>query len=308
MLTQIKEWILPKEEEKKKDVKLIPIADLHTGGSTALFPYFNGDDLGFPPHPKMTGENGAWRFKQRTYMPTAKQYLLFKHFTKCAETIGQDRGNKRFVVVETGDSIDGEHHHTLQLATQNIGEQVAVHVWLMKYFLHKIGFDKNKGDLLYIGDGTEIHTGDEEDLIAQELGAELLPNGDDTFDFMTMDIMEKRFWFLHQGASAGKGLTKGSALHNWMRNQYFDCLELGRVIPDCVISGHFHRNVHDIFSRNDRDMHGIILPPWQLKTRFSYRVAAAEMEEVGIRTIDIGKDIKVNKPILMRLEDDVVKI
>lgn len=298
------------KNDARKDVKLIPLSDMHTGGSTALFPYYNGTDLGFPPHSKMTGENGAWKFKHYPYMPTAKQYTLFQHFTHCAEQIAKERGNSRFIVVETGDSIEGKHHHTPQLATGIVSEQVAVHVWLMQYFLHKIGFDKNKGDLLYIGEGTEAHTEDEEDTISQQLGAELLPNGEDTFGFMQMDINSKRFWFLHQGPAAGRGITLGNSLHNWLKSTYFSCLEDGRVIPDVVMSGHYHRSVYDTFTRKDRTMHGLILPPWQLKTRFGKKVAAAELDNIGLRTIDISAagDIRINPAMLLESREDLVTL
>jgi len=294
--------------KEEKGVKVIPLSDFHTGGSTALFPYYNGEDLGFPPHKKMTGENGGWKFKHGTYIPSAKQYAMFKHFTACAKQIEQERGNNRFVVVQIGDATDGDHHKTPQLATRNIGEQNDVHVWLMQYFLHHIGFDKQKGDLLYYGQGTEVHDGDEEDSIAQRLGAETLPNGDDTFDFMPMDVLGNRFWFLHQGAPAGKDLTLGNALHNYMRNKYFSCLENRRTIPSVIVSGHYHNSAYDTFTRNDVHMHGIVLPPWQLKTRFGYRIAAAELEGIGTRTIDVSPngDIKVNKAMLLKSKDDVV--
>lgn len=299
---------------KEKGVKLIPLSDLHTGGSTALFPYFNGEDLGFPPHKKMTGEAGGWKFKHGVYTPNAKQYAMFRHFTKCAEQIATERNGRRFVVVEHGDATDGKHHNTLQLATHNIGEQNAVHVWLMQYFLHKIGFDKNKGDLLYIGQGTEAHDGDEEDAISEALGAETLPNGDSVFDFLPLEINGRLVWIQHQGAPAGRGITEGNALHNYMRNIYFTCLEDKRRLPDVIISGHYHRNVYDTFTRKEHTIHGIIVPPWQLKTRFGYRVAAAELDNIGLRVVDISSPVNgkgaidVNEPILLQSRDEVVRI
>lgn len=310
MLTQFKSWVLPAEEKQKRDVLLVPLSDFHTCGTTALFPYYDGRDLGIPPHRSMTGNNGEWRFKHGTYMPTAKQYMMFRHLTKCAEQIAAEKGNRRLVVVETGDSIEGTHHHSQQIATYNIREQVEVHVWLMQYFLHTIGFDSENGDVLYVGAGTETHTGDEEDGIAARLGAQVLPDGMDTFDFLPMDINGARFWFLHQGATAGRGITKGNALHSWMRNAYFSCLEESRVIPDCVISGHYHQSVYDTFTRRERTMHGIILPPFQTKTRFGYRVAASEFDSIGIRTVHIGGDgkIQVNAAMLMESRDEVIVV
>ena len=95
-----------------------------------------------------------------------------------------------------------------------------------------------------------------------------------------------------------------------MKIQYFDLLEEGHNIPAVVISGHYHKSVYTTFTRRDKSMHGIILPPFQLKTRFGYRVAAAELEGVGIRTIDIDgyQDIKINKAMLLQSRDEVVKI
>jgi len=305
------DWLRPKQavQPERKKIKIIPLSDLHTGSSTALFPYYDGTDLGYEPHKNMTGD-GGWKFKHMKWSPTAKQYKMFQHFTRCAEQIAQSRSEYKFIVVENGDGIDGKHHETPQLATRQISEQVQVHTWLMKYFLHKIGFSRTLGDALYIGAGTEVHDGDEEDNIAVQLGADVLPNGEDAFDFLPMDANGRRLWFLHQGASAGRGLSTGNALHNWMKNQYFQSLEDGRVIPDIVMSGHYHRSVYDTFTRNDRTIHGIILPPFQLKTRFGNKVAAAELEEVGIRTIDINEagDIRVNKAMTIKSFDEVVTV
>lgn len=305
------DWLRPKQAQQvPKKIKIIPLSDLHSCGSTALFPYYDGRDLGYAPHKNMTGENGAWQFKHQKYMPTGKQYLMFQQFTKCAEQIAQDRAEYKFIVVENGDGIDGKHHETPQLATRQISEQVDVHVWLMEYFLAKIGFDRTLGDALYIGAGTECHDGDEEDNIAERLKADTLPNGDDAFDFLPMDANGNRCWFLHQGASAGKGFSSGNALHNWMKNKYWECLEEGRKLPDLVFSGHYHKSVYDTFTRRDKTIHGIILPPFQLKTRFGNKIAAAELEEVGIRTVDIDEagNIKVNKAMTIKTSDEVVTV
>jgi hypothetical protein len=74
--------------------------------------------------------------------------------------------------------------------------------------------------------------------------------------------------------------------------------------------GHYHQNVYDTFTRNDITMHGIILPPWQLKTRFGNKVAAAELDEVGLRAIDIdsGGEIKVHKAMRLGFPDAVVVV
>lgn len=295
---------------QSKKIKIIPLADFHTGGVTALFPFYDGRDLGYEPHKNMTGINGGWKFKHGEYPPTGKQYLMFEHFKKCAEEIAQFRSEYKYIIIGGQDAIDGKHHDTPQLATRLIFEQVQVHVWLMKFFMHKIGFDRTLGDKLYVGAGTECHTEDEEENISAQLGADLLPSGDETFDFLPMDANGKMVWTFHQGAAAGKGLNQGQALYNYMKHTYWSCLEDGRRIPDIVINSHYHRNTYSTFTRNDRTMHGLILPPFQLKTRFGNKVAAAELDGVGIRTIDIDEqgEVKVNKAMLLKSSDDVVTV
>lgn len=291
-------WFTPKVEDK--GIYIVPIADLHACSTTALFPYWLGEDLGHPLHENML-RNGDWRFKHADYSPKPKQYRMFKHFTKCAEIIAERRKGKKLVVIGNGDLVDGNHHHTQQIATANIREQTDVAVWLMEYFLAKIGFSKEAGDLLYIGAGTEAHDQDEEDSIAQRLGANKI-DGEDVFDFLPMNIKGKEFWFMHQGASPGKGINKGNGMISWMKNKYFECLEDKRTPPDVIYSGHFHSPHHATWTHNYKTMHYILLPPFQLKTRFGHRVAGAELDKVGIHPSEITTDgqLIIDEPILLK--------
>ena len=289
----------PLEDPKKTtscDTLLACPSDMHSGGSTALFPHYNQLQGGF------------WQFKHTRYMPSGKQCDLANHWDDCADKTAIARQGKRLIIVGMGDMIDGSHHHTLQLATHNVDEQKDVHVWLMQRFMNRVGFDRSRGDKFYVLSGTEVHTGDKEDYIAKELQAENNPEGSEIFDFLPLDINGKLFWFLHQGAGPGKGANIGNSLVGWMRNKYFELLEQGLRIPDAIISGHYHVPVYTTFTRNYKTMHGIILPSFQLKTRFGYKVAAAERENIGLSTINISADgvIQVNKPYLMQGEDKVL--
>jgi hypothetical protein len=207
-----------------------------------------------------------------------------------------------------GDMIDGVHHHTLQLATHDMDEQMEVHVHLMRRFMTRTKFDKSRGDKFYVLSGTETHTADKEDYIAKELQAENNPEGTEIFDFLPLEINGKLSWFLHQGAGPGKGANIGNSLVAWMRNKYFELLEAGQRIPDLIVSGHYHVPVYTTFTRNYKTMHGVICPSMQLKTRFGYKVAAAERENTGVTTIDIpaNGEIKVNRPYLMTVKENMM--
>lgn len=287
-------YVVP--EKIQKDTLLALPSDMHSGGSTALFPHYR--DL----------QDGFWQFKHTRYVPSGKQCDLADHWDYCADQLAIARVGKRLIIVGMGDMTDGKHHDTLQLATHNPDEQMEVNIWLMQRFMKRVGFDHSRGDKFYVLSGTETHTKDKEDLIAKELQAENNPEGTEIFDFLPLDINGKLFWFLHQGAGPGKGANIGNALVGWMRNKYFELLEAGERIPDAVVSGHYHVPVYTTFTRNYRTMHGVILPSWQFKTRFGYKVAAAERENIGLTTIDVSSagNILVNKPYLLAKRDEVI--
>lgn len=287
-------YVVP--EKTSIDTLLALPSDMHSGSTMALFPHYR--DL----------QGGFWQFKHTRYTPSCKQCDLADHWDACADKTAMARMGKRLIIVGMGDSVDGKHHQTLQLATHNPDEQMEVHVWLMQRFMKRVGFDRSRGDKFYVLSGTETHTQEKEDYIARELQAENNPDGSDIFDFLPLEINGKLFWFLHQGAGPGKGANIGNSLVSWMKNKYFELLEAGQRIPDAVISGHYHVPVYTTFTRNYKTIHGVILPPFQLKTRFGYKVAAAERENIGLSTIDISANgnIVVNKPYLMVQKDEVI--
>jgi 2',3'-cyclic-nucleotide 2'-phosphodiesterase (5'-nucleotidase family) len=282
---------------KNIDTFLAVPSDLHSGGSTALFPHYR--DL----------QNGCWQFKHTRYTPSARQGELADHFDYCADEVKKARKGKRLIIVDNGDCIDGNHHATHQLATHNPAEQQDIHIFLMQRFMKRTGFDHSKGDLLYIVSGTETHTQEDEDYIARELNAEPNPKGGDLFDFLPLEINGKLFWFLHQGAGPGRGIAMGDSLRMWLKNKYWTLLEDGIRLPDMVISGHYHVPVYNEYIRPRHTMRGIICPSFQLPTRFVYKVAAGELSKVGLATVNISAAgaITANPFMIMRLKDETVK-
>ena len=283
---------------KQKDTLLIWLSDLHTGGTTALFPHYN------------QLKDGHWKFKHISYPPSSEQCRLFDHFDFCADEIAKQRKNKRIIIVHNGDAIDGRHHDSRQIITHDKEEQGAVHVWLMKYFFDKISFNKNKGDLLYYVSGTETHTTDYEYGIAQDLGAEQTPAGKDVFEFLPLEIAGKLIYAAHEGTSSGEGYTEGDAFRNSLKRLYWQCLSDKVRFPDLVVISHVHRPLYTSYVHNYHTIHGMITPSWQIKTRFGNQIAPFQQNKIGMSTVDITTDgiIRVNKPILMSFSDEVVVV
>lgn len=289
--------------DRKRDIGLIPISDTHSGSTKALFPSYK------------VLQNGYWKFKNSKYTPNGRQVDLYDHWIFSAGEASKQLEGKRKIVVLDGDAIEGIHHYSTQIVSPLIDEHVDVHIFLMEQFLKELKFNKNNGDLLYYVQGTEVHTEDKESRIAKELGAELVFGGDDNDldhapDFLSLELNGKLVWFIHQGAAPGKGVNEGESLRLWMKHQYFDRLEHRERLPDLIISGHYHRNVYNTFVRDYHTMHGLILSPWQLKTRFANKRAAAERDGIGLSIVDIkaSGEIKVHKPLLLKNRDNITVV
>lgn len=277
-----------------KDTFVTVLSDMHSGGSTALFP------------------NKQWWFDtERNHTPNAKQVSIFQHFDKCAQYARVNSRNKRHIVIHNGDAIEGAHHNTIQIVTPVLDEQARIHVDLMAGFMKKTRFDGRKGDRLYYVKGTETHTLDKEKEIAEKLKAQKNDNGEHIFDFLELEINGRLIWILHHGKGKGKGPNEGNALRNWLREIYFDCRKADIRPPDVVVSGHTHTPTYNAYiishGTGYHMMHGMVCPSWQAKTRFAYKVAPVERNEVGALFFEIRADGEIRLPVMLKMDTETNK-
>jgi predicted phosphodiesterase len=277
---------------KISDTLIVVLSDMHSGGSTALFP------------------NKFWQFKHSNHTPDEKQKAIYQHFTNCIAYARDNRKNRRLIVVHDGDAVEGIHHNSIQNITFNKDEQAEIHLDLMDTFLRGVKFDQKKGDKLYYVSGTESHTGETEDVIAKDLGAE----DGKVFDFLSLNVNGRNLWFLHHGKKRGMGANEGNALRNWLRDIYWECKKSESIPPDMIVSGHTHTPSWNTYIARGRDgfhmIHGVICPSWQAKTRFAWKVAPVDRNEIGAVYIDItaGGDIRAPKFLLQETKGyEVVK-
>jgi hypothetical protein len=271
-----------------QDTIVVNLSDMHSGGTTALFlPRF-------------------WEGMHGNHTPTKDQKQMWRHFDKCAKIIREKREGKRLIVVHDGDAIDGVHHDSPQIITRNKNEQIEIHTEIMDHFLQVSGWDRDSGDKLYYVTGTEIHVNDSENIIGEDLGAEM--DGEKyAFDFLPLSVNNKILWFAHHGGRAGKGANKGNALRNNLKHVYFDCLNEKQMPPDMLITGHSHDPFYETYNQWLGDdihvLHGIILPSWQKKTRFAYRVAPVQVNKIGMAYFEITAEGEIHKPRFELLKD-----
>ena len=276
---------------KPKDTLIVSLSDMHSGSNRSLFPDWEvyteptasdeGDD---ETHP-MTG--------------SLKQKQIFKHFDQCAEQVKKLSANKRLIVVHNGDAIEGIHHTTIQVMSPNVKDHVKIHIELMEYFLQKCGFSPKRGDELHYVSGTESHTNYDEMKITKHfdhINAKY-------YDELKMTVNGKTVWYTHHGGSAGDGASEGDGYRNWLKRIYFNNLKQSKKQPDIIFTGHVHKPIYTSYVQDYHTIHGVILPSWQMKTRYAYRAAPFQRNDIGMTMTEIteGGDIRVMKPLIMEM-------
>jgi hypothetical protein len=220
-------------------------------------------------------------------------------FTRLSAEVRLARKGRRLIVVFLGDAIDGFHHGSMQETLFRIDDQCAAHVELMQDFMKRTSF--GKGDQLYYVKGTEAHVGDKEMGIARELGAVRNDDGSRISDLLTLNINGSTHMFLHHGKNRGSGQNEGNALRNFLRDFRNEREKEGLAYPDVLWSGHTHGhtwNSHVVRRPGGQfhQMHGIICPSFQAKTRYGYKVVPTAVNSVGGVYIHVTVSGEVTTP------------
>lgn len=276
-------------EEKTKDVLQVVIADMHSGSNYALF------------------VDRVWQgLKGATHVPNSKQIKIRYQWDRFAEEILAARQGKRIRLIHNGDAIDGDHHHSGDVCSLNEKEHADIHIELINELQKRI--DWQAGDELYYTKGTQTHVHDQENYIGEQLNA--VPDGDYyCWDFLPLETNGVLSWFAHHGSEAGRGANEGNGLRNWLKDIYFDCKSDGVRPPDIVYSGHVHRPAWQPYGyRTDgfvyKEMHGIILPSWQMKTTYGYQKAAFQRNKIGGVFQEIKADGTICIPVFCVMDGE----
>jgi predicted phosphodiesterase len=255
---------------------------MHSGSSTALF------------------LNRFWQNEHQNHTPNDRQKSIYSVWEKVSEYAKQTRKGKRLIVVHNGDAIEGLHHNSPQICVGSKDSQAEIHTELMDGFLRATKFEHKRGDRLFYVRGTETHVEDKENEIAADLSAEKTPDGLHVFDHLEIEINGRLIWAVHHGKKRGAGANEGNAMRNWMRDIYWDCRKANIRPPDLIVSGHTHTPTYNSYIIREGSLfhitHGVVCPSWQAKTRFAYKVAPVEVNEIGSVFIEITADGDIRPP------------
>lgn len=285
------------EKEQQIDTDFLLSADYHTGSTMALFPAVRLVNGRYMP----VDQTGGFFLKNNNnFYPDSNQTKIFNHFERSLDLFKSWRKGERLVFIVDGDAIDGDHHGTHQLITHIRDEQKQIHVDMMNYFKKRIAFKDGKDKLYYL-EGTESHTLEDEVKIAQSLNAEFYSINEQLSPFIEMYINGTLIWIYHHGMKAGRLPSKGNALRNELKRIYLECLEAGKKCPDVVITAHTHDPDYQTYMSNWKEVHGIILPSQQMKTRYVNGVAPTSVNRIGLQFMHVSKNgnIEIPKPYLL---------
>lgn len=263
---------------KIQDTLLAVLSDMHTGSSTALF-----------PRQGYQGE-GA---EDNHISPNDKQSEIHPVFVRFAGEVAKARKGKRLIIVNLGDAIDGFHHGSMQESIFKEKDQCAAHVLLMTDFLKRVGFRKD--DELYYVRGTEVHVKEAEHEIGKQLGAMKAGKKSYVHEILELNINGLINVFAHHGKQRGSGQNEGNSLRNFLRDIRSDREKDGLTRMDVLWSGHTHGhtwNTHiaRINGGQFHQMHGVICPSFQAKTRFALGKVPMAVNSVGGVYAHIGVD------------------
>lgn len=271
-----------------KDVLIISLSDTHSGSIHALYP----DRL----------------LQLKSLMPIgANEYQkqMYAHFMDCAKYVKAHRKNRDLIMVHNGDAIEGIHHDSVDHISPKWDDHVTIHQELMDDFRRAAGITAS--DKTYYVSGTESHTKDLEESIASYYDAEpAAVVGDKVLRLhheLKINVNGREIWYTHHGARPGAGANEGNAIRNWLRDRYWEMKREGRRPPDVIYMSHYHKTVYNTYVDDYHVIHGVVLPSWQIKTRFALRTSPFQRNDIGMTFAEITSsgDIRIHKPLLLRL-------
>ena len=177
-------------------------------------------------------------------------------------------------VVINGECIDGVHHKSTTQWSQNLSDQTAAAVRLLRPIVERC-----KGRVFLIR-GTEAHSGKSgcED---ERCGRELAKYGNIA---KTKDGFYSRYdlWknlggglvhFTHHIGATGSAAYESTAPHKEITEAFIEAGRWDQRPPDVVVRSHRHRHIIDLMATTRGNAFAVVTPGWQGKTPFTHKIA-----------------------------------
>lgn len=246
---------------------VVVIGDTHCGSSIALMP------------PRFKNREG------QIINQSPQQKILWKWWKEFWEFAEEICAGDPFIVVHNGDMIDGSHHGTTQLGTNNVSKQREMFVDMMKPRLEN-------AEAFYCTCGTMAHAGQssaDEESCARQLNAVKDSNGNHVRQDLWIEMGADLIQFAHHIGVTSSQAYKSSPAMRLMASMYGAAGEWGFRPPTIMIRSH----AHDYVEVKRPNCRVVVCPAWQLKSDWVWGKDTASLPIIGGLVLRQGEQGKV---------------
>jgi hypothetical protein len=238
---------------------LIGVADLHAGCRLGLC----------PPGGAKLDDGGR-------YLPSKLQLATWAWWTELwEEWVPAVTRGEPYDVVLLGDALDGNHHNSTTQISHNLQDQALIAEEILAPIVAK-------ARKYYHVRGTEAHVGPsgvEEERLAKALGA--VPNDEGQYARYELwkrvgDSNGPLVHAMHHIGTTSSAAYESSALQQALIAEFVEAGRNRIEPPDYVLRAHRHRYLKVQNPTKRSEAAAIVLPGWQLKTPFTYRIAGGQ--------------------------------
>jgi hypothetical protein len=215
-------------------------------------------------------------------MLSRAQQQLWNWWEEFWEFVKRVTKGEPYVLVHNGDIIDGNHHHCVQLVTNDEGYQRKMAVKLLtKHVKKSVKFFCIAGTAAHAGQSNQ-----DEESVAEALGATADNDGkycrQDIWFEMGRDLIQ----LAHHIGTTSSQAYKSSPAMRLMAAMYGAAGEWGFRPPTIMVRSH----AHDYVEVKRPNCRVIVCPAWQLKTDWVWGKDTANLPVIGGLVIRNGVD------------------
>jgi len=241
----------------KKPQVLVVVSDMHCGSSVGL------------AHPESEMASGNVVGFGRNH----HQSWLWEKWTEARSEISKIVGDDKAILLVNGDATEGCHHHNKEIIAVTIEEHCTIAKQCLEYLDEGCRFYKK-----LVVKGTECHTRDMEDVLAEWIGAETGKAQDKWLFKINNTLIDAA----HHMTTASRKYLEAGMLSIHLGNNRLNCVDAGYEAPKVVLRA--HRHCGGTYS-NGSAMIGVT-GGWQFLTRYGKKVVTDSIPSPTVLVLD----------------------
>lgn len=233
------------------------VSDLHCGSTVGLSP------------PSVLMDDGG------EYRASKEQLEIWEKWEVFQDKVKKLAGKRPIISVVNGDLVEGNHHHSTQIQSENPSVQIDI----AEQSLNRLARMSKK---LFVVRGTETHSGQSaswEESIARKIGATGNPVGLSSWWILPLDVGGVMMDFAHHGRVGGLPWTRPNGSVSLAAQTIIHYVERGKWPPKLVFRSHFHQYV-DTY-KAFKSIRLIGTPCWQNPTAYVYKRSPGVQSDIG---------------------------